>query len=81
MSVPVAIISTVTAILKLGSTLNAFMTSSGFSRPILYVIFLQKSFPLPKTSLVILTISSAWLSSFAKINVFGIQVGSRSGNS
>jgi hypothetical protein len=36
------------------------------------VIFLAKSLPLPNTSRTICVISSAWWSSLAKINVFGI---------
>ena len=71
MSVPVAIISTVTAIRGLTEFLKLFMRSSGFAPVVLYVIFWQNSFPSPNTSRVILVISSACASSFANISVFG----------
>jgi len=45
----------------------------------LWVIFLQKSLPLPKTSRQRWTMSSAWESSLAKMSVFGTRV--RPGNS
>lgn len=35
------------------------------------MILAAKSLPLPKTSLTVVTISSAWASSLAKISVFG----------
>ena len=77
-SVPVAIMSTVTAMRGMTELQNALSRSSGFAPVVLYVIFWQKSLPLPNVSLAIRTMSSAWLSSFAKMSVLGTS--SRPGN-
>ena len=53
--------------------MNAEINSS-FLPSDLYVIFLQNSFPLSKTSRIILVISSACSSVFAKTSVFGTHL-------
>ena len=78
-SVPVAIMSTVTAMRSVGDRQNSLIRSSGFAcLPAAvfdwYVIFLQKSLPFPNTSRQMWTMSSACESSFAKMSVFGTSV-------
>jgi hypothetical protein len=64
MSVPVAIMSTVTAIRGLYEIRNDWIRSSGLTG-VLYVIFWQNSFPFANSSRTTCTMSSAWLSSLA----------------
>lgn len=78
MSVPVAIMSTVTAMRGSKELRNAWIRFDGLSAVVRYVIFWQKSLPLPNSLRTIPTMSSAWLSSLAKIKVFGTF--SRCGN-
>ena len=84
-SVPVAIMSTVTAIRSDADVRNACRCPFGSFAA--YVIFTAKSLPLPNTSRTVVTTCSAWASSLQKISVFGtvvrpgkISVGSRSRN-
>ena len=70
-SVPVAIMSTVTATRGLYELRKLLSRSSGEAPVVFDVIFRQKSLPLPNSSLTIFTMSSAWLSCFAKTRVFG----------
>jgi hypothetical protein len=68
-SVPVAIMSTVTAMRRVGEVRKAWRWPLGSFAA--YVILAAKSLPLPKTSRTVVTISSAWASSLAKISVLG----------
>jgi hypothetical protein len=73
-SVPVAMRSTVTAMRGLKSLRNRLSSSSEDAPVDLEVILTQKSLPLPNTSRTWRTMSSAWLSSLAKISVLGTTV-------
>ena len=73
-SVPVAIMSTVTAMRGLYELRNSFSSSSGFLPVVFDVIFWQKSLPLPNSSRMISTMSSACRSVLAKTSVLGTSV-------
>ena len=73
-SVPVAIMSTVTAMRGLYELRNSASRSSGFLPVVLDVIFWQKSLPLPNSSRMIFTMSSACRSFLAKTSVLGTSV-------